>query len=127
MGTQQILLIVMGTIAVGIAIFAGINLYTEYVRDQNRQQVNTTLYQLANMAIAHYKKPTEMGGGGGSYSGFSIPRNLRRNEIGRFSANVRRNRVNFNGRGVEKGRNGRTVIRLILRLRPSGISFIDRN
>ena len=72
MGQQQLLLITLGVIIVGIAITTGIAYFKQKSVDSNRDGVIIDLNTLANDAGAYYKKPKSMGGGGSSYIGFSI-------------------------------------------------------
>ncbi len=73
MGQQQLLLIVLGVIVVGIAIVVGINLFNANAISSNRDGVVSDLNNLAAMAQQYYKKPTSMGGGGNSFVGWTIP------------------------------------------------------
>jgi hypothetical protein len=119
MGTQQLLLILVGVIVVGLTIFAGFSVAKNYTETSNRDQLITTLNDLALLANQHYKKPVAQGGGGGVYSGFTIPRQFRTTPSGNFSATVRANRVNFTATGKEIGFNGRTVVRVTARVEPN--------
>lgn len=82
MGQQQLLLIVLGVIVVGIAIVVGINLFNANAQQANRDGVISDLQNLAAMAQAHFKKPAAMGGGGNSFTNsnggtaWAIPANL---------------------------------------------------
>lgn len=73
MGQQQLLLIVLGVIIVGIAIVVGINLFNANAVSSNRDAITSDLQNLAAMAHQYYVKPTAMGGGGNSFGGFAIP------------------------------------------------------
>ena len=64
MGQQQLLLIVLGVIVVGIAVVVGINLFNASSVEANRDGVVSDLNNLGAMAIQFYKKPVSMGGGG---------------------------------------------------------------
>jgi hypothetical protein len=119
MGTQQLLLILVGVIVVGLTIFAGFSVAKNYTETSNRDQLITTLNDLALLANQHYKKPVAQGGGGGVYTGFTIPRQFRTTPTGNFSATVRANRVDFTATGKEIGRNGRTVVRVTARVEPN--------
>src|SRR3989339_173571 len=116
MGTQQLLLILVGVIVVGLMVFAGFSIGKSYYETSNRDQLITTLNDLALLAQQHYRKPEEQGGGGGVYTRFTIPRQLRRTDTGNFSATVRATRVDFTATGKEIGRNGRTVVRVTARV-----------
>ncbi|MFC2083513.1 hypothetical protein ACFLS9_00495 [Bacteroidota bacterium] len=64
MGTQQNLLIVLGVIIVGIAIYVGIQLYNQHQEDLILDQVDQLLINAAKSGIAHLAKPVELGGCG---------------------------------------------------------------
>src|SRR5664280_115027 len=72
MGQQQLLLIVLGVIVVGIAVVVGINLFTANAVSANRDGVVADLTNLGTMAQQYYRKPTAMGGGGNTFTGWSI-------------------------------------------------------
>lgn len=69
MGQQQLLLIVLGVIIVGIAVVVGINVFTASASAANRDAVISDLTNLAAMAQQHYRKPGALGGGGNSFDG----------------------------------------------------------
>jgi len=72
MGQQQLLLIVLGVIIVGIAVAVGINMFSSSAVDANRDAVTADLAHLSSKAQQHYKKPTTMGGGGNDFNGFTL-------------------------------------------------------
>ncbi|MBK7978698.1 MAG: hypothetical protein IPK06_01535 [Ignavibacteriae bacterium] len=78
MGQQQLLLIVLGVIIVGIAVVVGINVFTASSKNANRDAVIADLTTLAAMAQQYYRKPTAMGGGGNSFIGWDVPSSLLR-------------------------------------------------
>lgn len=127
MGTQQLLLITVGVIIVALMIFTGINLMRSYFETANRDQLISTLYDLGVMAQQHYKKPTAQGGGGGRYSGWTIPRQLRTIAAGTIRATVRPTRIDFTATGKEIGRNNRTVVRITSRVNNNGIRITITN
>lgn len=127
MGMQQLLLITVGVIIVSLMIFTGINLMRSYFETSNRDQLISTLYDLGVMVQQHYKKPTAQGGGGGRYTGWTVPRQLRNTPAGRISATVRPTRVDFTATGKEIGRNNRTVVRITSRADKNGIRITITN
>jgi len=72
MGQQQLLLIVLGVIIVGIAIAVGISMFKSNAQSSNRDQVINDLNNLAAKAQQYYRKPTAMGGGGQDFNGFKL-------------------------------------------------------
>ncbi|MCL5028776.1 MAG: hypothetical protein M1480_07120 [Bacteroidetes bacterium] len=73
MGQQQLLLIVLGVIIVGIAIVVGINLFNANSVASNRDAVISDLNNIGAMAHQYFMRPTSMGGGGNSFTSFAIP------------------------------------------------------
>ena len=72
MGQQQLLLIVLGVIIVGIAIAVGISMFKSNAQSSNRDQVINDLNNLAAKAEQFWRKPTSMAGGGQSFAGFAL-------------------------------------------------------
>ena len=64
MGTQQLLLIVLGVIIVGIAIAVGINIFNSQSYNSNQQAVAQELNTYASMVLQWWKTPTSQGGHG---------------------------------------------------------------
>ena len=71
MGQQQLLLIILGVIIVGIAVAVGITMFQDNAVDQNRSAVIADLTTLAAKAQQYFAKPTTLGGGGNSFVGLS--------------------------------------------------------
>jgi len=72
MGQQQLLLIVLGVIIVGIAIAVGISMFKSNAQTSNRDALINDLNNLAAKAEQYYRKPTAMAGGGQSFTGFAL-------------------------------------------------------
>jgi len=64
MGTQQILLIVLAVIIVGVAIVVGISLFGNAAYNSNKQAVSADLNNYASQVIQFWKTPASLGGGG---------------------------------------------------------------
>ncbi len=76
MGQQQLLLIVLGLIIVGVAIVIGINYFRANAIEAKRNNLTNELINLASMAQNYYMKPRALGGGSRSFTGWSIPGEL---------------------------------------------------
>ncbi len=70
MGQQQLLLIVLGVIIVGIAIVVGINLFNANAEESAKDSIVTQGTNIGAMAQQYYKKPVALGGGGNSFTNF---------------------------------------------------------
>lgn len=67
MGQQQLLLIVLGVIIVGIAIVVGINLFNANAESSTQDSIVAQGTNIGALAQQYYKKPTALGGGGNSF------------------------------------------------------------
>ena len=121
MGSQQLLLTVVGIIVVGLMIYAGYNISKDYMENANRDQVISTLYDLGLLAQQHYKKEKTQGGGGGTYAGWTIPNNFRTTHSGTFDEAVYDDRVDLSAVGTVTGRNGTSPVRATAHVDESGI------
>jgi len=95
MGQQQLLLIILGVIIVGIAIAVGLSLFTAQSIQSNRDAIINDLNNLAAQAYQYRIRPTSMGGGQGDYSSFVIPTKMRTNENATYSATPSTNSIAF--------------------------------
>lgn len=86
MGQQQLLLIVLGVIIVGIAVVVGINLFNANAEESAKDGVVSDCTNLGAMAQQYYKKPLSMGGGGNSFDGFAVPASLVTTANGTYEA-----------------------------------------
>ena len=102
MGQQQLLLIVLGVIVVGIAVVVGINLFTANAVSANRDGVVADLNNLGAMAQQFYRKPTSMGGGGNTFTGWTIPTKTDTTPNGTYAATVAAQSVTIVGTGNEQ-------------------------
>ena len=107
MGQQQLLLIVLGVIVVGIAVVVGINLFNANAVSANRDGVISDLNNLGAMAQQYYKKPTSMGGGGNAFTGWTIPTGLDSTANGTYTRTISgTTSVTITGTGTEIGDDG---------------------
>ncbi len=84
MGQQQLLLILLAILVVGVAILLGINMFRSHAVETKRDNLITDCVNLSGLAQQYYSRPSVMGGGGRSFAGWSIPTELRVNANGRF-------------------------------------------
>ena len=85
MGQQQLLLIILGVIIVGIAIAVGLSLFSAQSIQANKDAIINDLNNIAAHAYQFKIRPSSMGGGQGSYSGYAIPSKMSSNENAVFS------------------------------------------
>lgn len=72
MGQQQLLLIVLSIIIVGIAVVIGLGLFSEGADQANIDQVVQDVVSMGARAQQYYMKPQALGGGGQSFIGMTI-------------------------------------------------------
>jgi len=108
MGQQQLLLIVLGVIIVGIAVVVGINLFNANAEEAAKDGVVSDCTNLGAMAQQHYKKPGSMGGGANTFDGsgtngvtWAIPANLVTTANGTYTATVGAQQVDLVGDPLE--------------------------
>ena len=68
MGQQQLLLIVLSVIIVGIAIVVGINMFGASAASANQDAVINDLMNFGASAQQYWVRPAGMGGGGNSFA-----------------------------------------------------------
>lgn len=101
MGQQQLLLIVLGVIIVGIAVVIGILLFQANSVENKRDVVINESVNIATLALQYYKKARLYGGGEYSFSGWDIPNRLQTTTNGTYSAQVYQDSVVITGKGNE--------------------------
>jgi len=88
MGTQQLLLIIVGLIVVGIAIAVGVAMFGSSSVLGNRDALTNDINNIAANAKQYHSKLRTMGGGGGSYLGYLLPEQLQSLEDGSFELSI---------------------------------------
>jgi hypothetical protein len=77
MGQQQLLLIVLGVIIVGLAVLAGINLWSYYTFQTTLDQIRIKTDYLLNDAYANLITPVQNGGGGNkTFANWAPPKTI---------------------------------------------------
>jgi Tfp pilus assembly protein PilE len=125
MGQQQLLLIVLGVIIVGIAVVVGINVFTASSVNANRDAVIADLTTLAAMSQQYYRKPVAMGGGGNSFVGFTVPTSLLQtaNMSADVTPTVAAQSITFVGTGTEDDpSNGDAKVGITMVVSPNAIT-----
>lgn len=76
MASQQMLLIILGILVIGIAFVIGISMFNEGATQNNRDAVMIEMIQMATRAQGYYRTPKNQGGGGNSFAGLKSIRQL---------------------------------------------------
>ncbi len=127
MGQQQLLLIVLGVIIVGIAVVVGINVFTASSTQANRDAVIADMTNLASLAQQYYRKPQALGGGGNAFTGWTVPGQLATTGNGTYTATVVAASVTIVGTGNELGNNGTTPVKATMVVGPNQITSTTIN
>lgn len=88
MGQQQLLLIVLGILIVGMAIFVGISLFKANAIESKRAIITNELVNLAAMAQQYFLRPSSLGGGNRRFTGWTIPAELENTAAGHYTVTV---------------------------------------
>lgn len=123
MGTKELLFIALGAIIVSVAIAVGITLSRQPAVQDNRDRITFDLNQFASEAQAYYRRTSNLGGKGGSYSGWDISSTLKTdgNDNGIYSTEVTDNKVTIIGTGKETGENGVSNVRIEMIVVPDSL------
>ncbi len=70
MGQQQILLIVLSVILVGVSISVGLVMFKSHALTANQDALTLDILAIANLAYQYRLRPSLLQGGNGSYIGF---------------------------------------------------------
>lgn len=121
MGTQQLLLIVLGVIIVGIAIAVGITIFNNQAYNANQQAVSQELNTYGTMVVQWWKTPIAQGGAGQEMGtndeddvadAIGFINNLEKSDNGQFSVTaVVDTMVTLHGLGTEKRNNAYPLMR----------------
>jgi Tfp pilus assembly protein PilE len=125
MGQQQLLLIILGVIVVGIAVAVGITMFKDSAVSANRDAVTNDLMNLAAQAQQYYRRPSALGGGQGSFLGLtadatglrkltSMLNGTNANGTYSISAAGTATTVVLQGLGVETGNDGSSPVKVVM-------------
>jgi Tfp pilus assembly protein PilE len=70
-GQQQLLLIILSVIVLGIAVAVGITMFSDSSINSNRDALTNDLAALASRAHQYYRRPSYLTGGGNSFTGLT--------------------------------------------------------
>ncbi len=121
MGQQQLLLIILGVIIVGIAVAVGITMFQDSAVSANRDAVTNDLVNLGARSQQYYRRPTSLGGGGNSFvgltadaAGFAKLSSQPSNANGSYKIKTAgtATQVVLEGTGVETGNDGTNPVKV---------------
>ncbi|MGB2868931.1 MAG: hypothetical protein WBD36_10795 [Bacteroidota bacterium] len=76
MGQQQLLLVLLAILIVGVAVFAGLGVFGGQNVQANKDAMINDIKNIKANAYAYRQRPTAMGGGNGAYSSYTLPSRL---------------------------------------------------
>jgi hypothetical protein len=126
MGSQQLLLIVVGVVVIGIMVIVGIAMFRDQASATNRDALSADLQNAAVLAHQWRKRPTALGGGGNqTFLGFQLIRT--QNDNGTFALrNVTNSSMEIEAVGTEVGFDNATPVKLVIRVAAdSAVSYVN--
>jgi Tfp pilus assembly protein PilE len=125
MGQQQLLLIILGVIIVGIAVAVGITMFKTNAVAANRDALVNDLTNMAARAQQYYRRPTSLGGGNQKFDGFTLTAkeayNANMSSATTWSASG--DVCTFVATGTEKGSSG-SYITVTMQVGPDNIDTV---
>jgi len=101
LGQQQLLLVALGIIIIGLGIVVGINVFAASAADSKRDSVTNELLHLGGMAQQYYKTPIAYGGGQRKFTNWEIPPTLKTTANGSYRVTVQEQEILLIGIGNE--------------------------
>lgn len=127
MGQQQLLLIILGVIIVGIAVAVGITMFKTNAVSANRDAVVNDLTNLAARAQQFYRRPVSLGGGGHDFTNFVLTTREQSNPNGSYTATGgSATEVTLTGTGTELADNG-SAVEVVMRVTADSIVVTSTN
>jgi hypothetical protein len=99
----------LGIIVVGVAIAISITLFRGNAIDRKREILVNESHNIGSIAISYYKKPRMMGGGGKSFTGWTIPTALQSTVNGTYTVQISASNVVITGTGTEVVTDGDSI------------------
>jgi len=119
-GSQQLLLIILGMIIVGIMVIVGISLFNDHASATNRDAVANDLVHASSMAQMYRKKPMSQGGGGGSFVGFDLRTAIKQlrntNGVYAVTGSVTDSLIIIEGTGTQPGYDNALPVKVSIRV-----------
>jgi len=117
MGAQQLLLLALSLLIVGVAIAVGIFLFTDNAIQQTRDQIQNEMLQLSVRARVYYRTPLNLGGGEHSFDNLTSISQLTTQAAGinaTYSFVNNGESLTLTAIGRETGADGATPIRIVM-------------
>ena len=123
MGQQQLLLIALAVLIVGLAVVVGINRFSTSSSLSNRDAVVSDLANLASLAQQYYRKAEALNGGGNSFKEWTIPAQYASTANGTYNTeSVADQSVTIVGTGNQAGNDGTNPVKVTMIVGPNSIT-----
>ena len=76
MGQQQLLLIILAIIVIGVSVAIANQLFGASAEDSNKDRIVSELVYMGTISLQYYVKPAGMAGGGRNFANWQIPTQL---------------------------------------------------
>ncbi len=113
MGQQQLMIIVLTVILVGLAVYGALGLMDSYNQSHQRDLIIHRMNILVGEAKKFATKPATLGGGEGSYLGFAPPAKLAVTPEFRIYTTSGETWVLFQGFGTTTGEDGKSPVEVV--------------
>ena len=134
MGTQQLLLIVIGVVLVGIAVAMAFVMFIDQSASTNRDEISNDLVQFGAQAQKYYRRPASLGGGNNSFGGLTLARVTSKpvNANGTYTLSPdpvppAATSATLTGLGKENGMDGATPVLLTLTVWADSLLVVANN
>ena len=128
MGSQQMLLLIIGVLMIGLMISIGVIMFGDGASGANRDAIANDLTALASRAQVYQKKPRCLGGGGNSFVGYTVASTSTSNQNGTFTvSDATASAVTIEGVGVEIGYDRTHPVKVAVVVRVDSILVSELN
>lgn len=134
MGTQQLLMIILGMVLIGIMVTVGIFLFQDQASATNRDQISNDLVYFAVQAQKYYRRPAVLGGGSNSFGGLTTAKltNNPTNANGSYVLSPDpvpggTTSITVTGTGTEKGNDASTPVQIQMTVWADSLFMVANN
>lgn len=134
MGTQQILLIAVGVVIIGIMIAIGLFMFRDQAAATARDSISNDLVALATASQKYYRRPSTFGGGGNSFGGLTMSKLTTKpyNANGDYVLTppvvpASATSITITGTGTELGSDGLLPVKLTMTVMADSILLVTTN
>lgn len=114
MGQQQLLLIVLGALIVGMAMYAGLRVMDDINESSDRDQLIGQMHYVIAEARKFAAKPTYLGGGEGTLTQFSAPQAMTTTDRFRIYSSPAQGVLTLIGFGSVTGNDGENPVNVVM-------------